>query len=164
MDDKLIDIVLLSAVVVAALLTVLSTRLLRAVIALAVTSVVVTLILFQLHSPLAAVFELSVCAGLISAVFLTTITLSQPDDNADLPALRRERIRRYWYLVPLVVLLGVGVLQLALPSVPPAVAGPDVRQVFWGMRQADLLGQATVLLAGAFGVAVLFKESKKHER
>jgi NADH-quinone oxidoreductase subunit J len=164
MDDNLIEMFLLAAAVVASVTTVLSTRLLRAVIALAITSIVVTLILFQLKSPLAAVFELSVCAGLISAVFLSTISLSQPDQDADLEGLRRERIRRYWYLVPLIVLLGVGLLQLALPTIAQVAAGPDVRQVLWGQRYADLLGQATVLLAGAFGVVVLFKESKKHER
>jgi NADH-quinone oxidoreductase subunit J len=164
MDDHFLEILTLSALAVAAVITVLSTRLLRAVIALAMTSVLVTVVLFQLEAPLAAVFELSVCAGLISAVFLSIISLTQPEDLPLAPERQRERLRRYWVLVPLTILLGLGVLQLTLPAFGPAAPGPDVRAVFWGLRHADLLGQATVLLAGAFGVVVLFKETKKHER
>ena len=38
----------------------------------------VTLILFLLKSPLAAVFELSVCAGLITVIFISVISLTNP--------------------------------------------------------------------------------------
>ena len=34
----------------------------------------------------------------------------------------------------------------------------DMRLVLWGQRQLDLFGQVVVLLAGIFGVVVLFKE------
>jgi hypothetical protein len=37
----------------------------------------------------------------------------------------------------------------------------NVRSVLWNLRHLDLLGQVIVLLAGALGVAVFFKESKK---
>jgi NADH-quinone oxidoreductase subunit J len=165
MDNTLIDIVVLVLLVLMALWAVMSPRLLRAVIALAAASILVTLLLFRLDSPLAAVFELSVCAGLISAVFLGAITLTQPDSEAQLAQSRKERIRRYWYLPPLLVLLGVALLQHALPTAAsPATAGEDVRTVLWTSRHLDLLGQITVLLAGAFGVVVLFKEAKNHER
>ncbi|MDD5730401.1 MAG: hypothetical protein PHN57_04670, partial [Candidatus Omnitrophica bacterium] len=59
-----INAFLLIAMVLAALWAVMATRLLRAAIALALTSVILTVIMFRLNSPLAAVFELSVCAGL----------------------------------------------------------------------------------------------------
>ena len=165
MNDTIVDIFLLAAFVLAAVWAVLSPRLLRAVVALAATSVLVTILLFRLDSPLAGVFELSVCAGLVSAIFLGTISLTQPDNDALVAEVAKERIRRYWYLPPLLVLLGAALLQLALPSTPVATAaGDDVRKVLWTSRHLDLLGQITVLVAGAFGVVILLKEVRKNER
>lgn len=165
MNQAVIDIVLLVGFVVAAVWAVLTARLLRAVIALAATSVLVTCLIFRLDSPLASVFELSVCAGLVSAIFLGTISLTQPENESQLPSLAKERIRRYWYLPPLLILSSVALLQLALPDTPKvAVTGEEVRKVLWTSRHLDLLGQITVLVAGAFGVVVLFKETRKNER
>jgi NADH-quinone oxidoreductase subunit J len=165
MNDATIDIAALALLVLATLWSVLSARLLRAVIGLAAASVLVTVLLFRLDSPLAGVFELSVCAGLISAVFLGAITLTQPETDESLAQSAKDRIRRYWYLPPLLVLVGVAVAQKTLPTVPPMpLSGDDVRQVLWTSRHLDLLGQVIILVAGAFGVVVLFKEAKKHER
>jgi NADH-quinone oxidoreductase subunit J len=62
--------------VIAAVWTVMSARLLHSAIGLATTSVILAILMYQLGSPLAAVFELSVCAGLISAIFLSAIPLA----------------------------------------------------------------------------------------
>ena len=165
MNESSIDVTVLALLVVAALWCVLSPRLLRAVVALAVASVMVTILLFRLDAPLAGVFELSVCAGLISAIFLGAITLTQPETDPEIAAGAKERIRRYWYLPVLLLLIGVFVAQKSLPSVPAvSVKAEDVRLVLWTSRHLDLLGQVIVLTAGAFGVVILFKESKKHER
>jgi NADH-quinone oxidoreductase subunit J len=165
MNVGTIEIVVLGLLVLAALWSVLSARLLRAVVALAVVSVLVTVLLFRLDAPLAGVFELSVCAGLISAVFLGAITLTQPETNESVAESAKDRIRRYWYLPPLLLLVGVAVVHKALPSVPVVPVGAeDVRQVLWTSRHLDLLGQVIILVAGAFGVVVLFTEAKKHER
>src|SRR5664279_4921747 len=130
MSDAYLDIVILLCLVLAALWAVLAARLLRAVVGLAAVSVLVSLLLFRLDSPLAAVFELSVCAGLVSAIFLGTITLTQPESEAQVAESAKERIRRYWYLPPLLLLLGVALLQVALPDVSTNVAaGDDVRKV-----------------------------------
>lgn len=159
------DVAVLTTLVLSATWAVLSPRLLRAVIGLSLASVCVSILLFRLDSPLAAVFELSVCAGLISAVFISTVSLSQLETEENVVAASAERIRRYWYLPPLLLLVGVAIVGLEFPALPDVSAiGQDVRQVLWTERPLDLLGQATVLLAGAFGVVVLFKETKKHER
>ncbi len=164
MDDQIIDIVILACLVLSAVWAVLSPRLLRAVIALAVASICVTLALFRLDSPLAGVFELSVCSGLISAVFISTISLSALETDASIAQSSKERIRRYWFLPPLLLLVGVAVTQIVLPTMPEVqVTGDGVREVLWTQRHLDLLGQITVLLAGAFGVVVLFKGTQKQE-
>jgi NADH-quinone oxidoreductase subunit J len=161
----LFDVINLAVLVLSAVGAVLSPRLLRAILGLALASVCVTIALFRLDSPLAGVFELSVCAGLISAVFLSTISFSKLETKASVALLSTERMRRYFYLIPLLVLVGVAVSQLKFPHFPAvSTVGKDVRLVLWTERHLDLLGQVTVLLAGAFGVVVLFKETKKHER
>jgi len=45
-------------------------------------------------------------------------------------------------------------------NLPTQPTENDVRIILWNLRQLDLLGQIVILLAGAFGVAVLFKERK----
>jgi NADH-quinone oxidoreductase subunit J len=162
MHEHILDIVILVCLVLSAAWAVLSPRLLRAVVALALASISVTLVLFRLDSPLAAVFELSVCAGLISAVFISTISLSALETEQSILAASKQRIRRYWCLPPLLVLVAVAMTQRIWPVMPELpLKADDVREVLWTERQLDLFGQIAVLLAGAFGVVVLFKQSAR---
>jgi NADH:ubiquinone oxidoreductase subunit 6 (subunit J) len=55
-------------------------------------------LMFRLQAPLAGVFELSVCAGLIPAIFLSTIGLTQRLAPETLAARRKEKVRRSWFL------------------------------------------------------------------
>jgi multisubunit Na+/H+ antiporter MnhB subunit len=40
----------------------------------------------------------------------------------------------------------------------------EAKEILWNVRHLDILGQVIVLLAGAFGVAILFKERRKNDR
>jgi NADH-quinone oxidoreductase subunit J len=156
-----INIILAVVLVIAAVWTVMTTRLLRSVIGLAITSVVLTIIMFQLSSPLAAVFELSVCAGLISAIFISSVGLTHRLTDAQLAVRKKERLSKFWLLPIIVILSAVALYQLHISidfNLPAAPAGSDVRNIIWNLRHLDLLGQIVILLAGAFGVVSLFKE------
>jgi NADH-quinone oxidoreductase subunit J len=156
-----INIILIAGLVMAAVWTVMTTRLLRSVIGLAVTSVILTIIMFKLDSPLAAVFELSVCAGLISAIFISCIGLTQRLTEEQLAVRRKERLPKFWLLPIILVLVGVALYQLHIPidfHLQAAPAENDVRNIIWNLRHLDLLGQIVILLAGAFGVVALFKD------
>lgn len=157
------DSVLLVFLIFAATWTVMTTRLLRSVIGLALTSVILTIILFRLQAPLAAVFELSVCAGLIPVIFITAIGFTERLTPEKLIARKKERLSKYWYLPVILVVTGIFLSRLH-PSFDFKPPGPalenDVRRVLWGGRPLDLLGQMAVLLVGAFGVVVLFKERR----
>lgn len=161
----IVDLILVSMLLLAALWTVLTIRLVRSVVGLALTSAILSVVMFRLGSPLAAVFELSVCSGLISVIFVTTISFTHRVSKEQLFARRRERFVKFWYLPFILIVAGFLLLHF---SHPPAlklpvnpVPGQDVRSVLWNLRHLDLLGQIAVLLAGAFGVAILFKESQK---
>jgi len=157
------NVILLVALVLAATWTVMTARLLRAAVGLALTSAILTILMFQLSSPLAAVFELSVCAGLISAIFISAISLTQRVTAEDLVTRQKEKLSKFWFL-PL-ILLAAGViltsvnftLNINLPAPPEE---NDVRNILWNLRHLDLLGQIVILLGGAFAVVTLFKEWK----
>jgi len=157
-----INIILGVLLVLAAVWTVMTARVLRSVIGLAVTSVILTIIMFKLNSPLAAVFELSVCAGLISAIFISCISLTQRMTEEQAATRLKERFSMFWLLPVILVLAGVALYQLHLtPDLSLQQAAPietDVRNILWNLRHLDILGQIIILIAGAFGVVALFKD------
>ena len=160
-----IDFLLVAALIVGALVTVMTARLIRAAVGLAVTSALLTVVMFRLDSPLAAVFELSVCAGLIPAIFISAIGLTRRLDPEGLQARKKDRLRRYW-LLPIIVVAAAAVLSLTRfhteAIVPTTVSWPDARTVLWNMRHLDLIGQIALLLGAAFAVVALIKETR-HE-
>jgi NADH-quinone oxidoreductase subunit J len=158
------DIILLLAMTIAALWTVMTRSLLKSTIGLAATSAVITIIMFRLNSPLAAVFELSVCTGLITAVFVSTISLVKPLTHKEIVKLSKDRVKRFWFLPVIMIVVGVALIYLKLPAdfkMPVKLEQSDVRNVLWNSRQLDIFGQIVVLLAGVFGIVLLFKEVRK---
>ena len=153
-------LLLLLLLVCAAIWTVLTPTLLHAAIALALTSAVLSLIMFEMNASMAAVFELSVCAGLITVVFISAISLTRPG-TAEAERLRaRTRLSRFVWLPVL-----LAVVTLVWSWFPPAISSTmhpgsavaSVREVLWNERRFDLLGQLLLILTGVFGVVVLFK-------
>jgi NADH-quinone oxidoreductase subunit J len=158
-----LELILLGLMLAAAVWTVMTVRLLLSVIGLALVSALVSILMFRLGAPYAAVFELSVCAGLISVIFFVAVSFTKRLTDEDVRTLRKERIRKTVWL-PL-LLIGLG-LMMAKTLTPPLLDAPiqgqaDVRPVLWGLRHLDLFGQIIVLLAGAFGVVIFFKEKNK---
>jgi NADH:ubiquinone oxidoreductase subunit 6 (subunit J) len=156
-----LDILILVVLIVAALATVMTAQLIRSVIGLALTSALVSLVLFRMHAPLAGVFELSVGAGLIPAIFLSVIGMTKRLTPDALTQRRKEKLRLYWALPILVIVVGAVLTQVHLPNPPAPPPGPfaaDVKTIFWNLRHVDIVGQILILLGGAFGVVVLVKE------
>lgn len=159
-----IDIILLAGLVLAGLWTVMTRSILRAAMGLALTSVILAIIMFKLNAALAAVFELSVCAGLISVLFVSTISLTQPYTNQEVLQRMKDMAIRFRYLPVVIMILGIGLIlikvkpTISLPA--PEVMG-DTRAVMWYFRRIDILGQVIILLVGVFGVLILLKEKIK---
>ena len=144
------------------------TSILRAAIGLAVTSALVSVVIFQMGAPLAAVFELSVCAGLITVVFAATISMTRPLDEAGKDRCRVRRKRRFSPLFFVVAAIGAALWAsgYALEVTAPAAAiegAATSRDLLWGVRRLDLVGQLVILFVGVFGVVVLFKERGANE-
>jgi NADH-quinone oxidoreductase subunit J len=158
-----LDLLLLLLFVLSALWTVMTVRLLRSVIGLAVTSIVLTVIMFRLHAPLAAVFELSVCAGLISVIFITTISFTERVSAARFLVRQKERWHKFWPLPLILAVVAVVLLQFKAPLIPQLAAGQalDPRNVIWNLRQLDLVGQIAIILIGVFGTVIFFRGGEK---
>ncbi|MDO9541060.1 MAG: hypothetical protein Q7J98_01895 [Kiritimatiellia bacterium] len=159
-----LDLILLVVLVVGALWTVMAADLLKSALGLAATSAILAVIMFRFMAPLAAVFELSVCAGLITVIFVSVISLTRP---GIVNAGKAKRFGRY-IVLPLVVLIaGIALSMIKyqpdLTSLLAQAPETDMRRVLWGERQLDLFGQVVVLLTGIFGVVVLFKERDKRK-
>jgi NADH-quinone oxidoreductase subunit J len=76
-------VILLIVVLIFTVLAVEFKNLLRAAISLAIASGVLAVAFYQLDSPYAAVIELSVCAGLITVLFMTTISLTHEREDVE---------------------------------------------------------------------------------
>jgi NADH-quinone oxidoreductase subunit J len=155
---------LLILLVLAALWASMATALLRATLGLALTSALLAVVMFAFGATLAAVVELSVCAGLITVVLVSVTSLTQPRSLQEAVAARKRRLRRFWPLPLVLLAAGIGLSFVHVPVdivVRTAGGDGDVRTVLWSMRQLDLFGQILILLAGVFGVLVLFRKETK---
>lgn len=161
-----IDIILLIVLLAFAIGCVYSTRLIFSAVSLAAASVVTTLLMFRLNSPFAAVFELSVCAGLITVIFISVISMVKPLIKEEIDVRKRARSPKYVYLPVLLLISGLLLLQIPVLmnfKLPEIAAKMDVRTLIWNERHADLIAQVIIFIAGAFGIIVLFKENNKND-
>ncbi len=140
---------------------------LKSAICLALVSIFLAIVLFVMNLPWAAFFELSVCAGLVTVIFASTISMTTKDRKSD--ANEAEYHRRFATLPFILIFAGVALLAVVLMTnfdiqaltADPALAATNFKDILWNTRQADILGQIIIILAGAFAVVILFKESVK---
>ncbi len=77
MPINAVSVILVVAAVACAIVAVRLKDILYAAISLAILSVIISIMFFELNSAYAGVFELSVCAGLITALFVSVISLTR---------------------------------------------------------------------------------------
>ena len=119
-------------------------------------------VMFLMGATLAAVLELSVCAGLITAVFVSTISMTKNITDEE-QTLKQQDVAEESHL-PALHTRGCGHRRVADVPEPAAYAAEPQR---CGMTsperrcgtpaQLDIFGQILIVLAGVFGVVVLFK-------
>ena len=160
-------VLLLAGLVVSAVICVFLQNLLKACIALAGTSGIQAVIMFLVGAPMAAVFELSVCAGLVTVVFISAVSMTKVRSREDVAEEEKTRRKRFMLLPVLLAALLGGALFFLGPHLNELLPHAGLEglpaaepQVFWNERQADILGQIVIVLAGVFGVLIFFKESE----
>jgi NADH-quinone oxidoreductase subunit J len=151
-----------------AVLAAISKDLLRSAISLLFCSLGLTLLLFNLNAPLAGVFELSVCAGLISVLFINAISLTRPVTEAEAISKVKDHYQRFLGLPLLILILGFVLwfnqnALLGTLTIQRTVDNATVGEILWGMRGLDLIGQVIILLVGVYGIVVLFKRGMSND-
>jgi len=162
-------ITLLAGIVGSALLCVLLNDLLKASIAMAVLSAVLAIVMFAFKADLAAALELSVCAGLITVVFISAINMTRIRTEEENKERIKERRKRYALLPVILIVALCAALVILWPKISSLILEPeavseiiDGSQTLWEKRLVDLLGQVVIVLAGVFGILIFFKE--EHEK
>ncbi|MDO4581037.1 MAG: NADH-quinone oxidoreductase subunit J [Bacillota bacterium] len=141
---------------------------LHSAVSLALLSATLAIVMMMMGATWAGLFELSVCAGLVTVIFVSAISLTQPIRRH--PEHSEDHHRRFMALPFILIVVGVAMIATVLlghfavnPVLQPETAetAATFKEVFWGSRQADILGQIIVILAGAFAVVILFKEGSE---
>lgn len=161
----ILQIALLTGLAGFSILAVLLRDLLKAAISLAAASILLAVIFFRMHAPYVGVFEISVVAGLITVLFITTIALTK--NPADVKESRIPLIVFPLFFIAF-ILCDIFVMKALLLSGRPALPGaPEIQPfgvVLWNERTFDLVGQIGVIFAGVFAVLALFRpRSDKHD-
>ena len=148
-----------------AVTAVMARSLLLSAIMLALVSVGTSLILFDFQAPWAAVFELSVCAGLITVLFVSAVTLIRHEEN------KVTDLRARFYAMPLVMgIVAIAAWFYAVPFFESlenwarfSSRANSLGSILWDIRRFDLLGQVSILAAGVFVINSIFPRRKKQK-
>ena len=159
----IVKIALLAGLVIFSALAVLARDLLKAAISLAVASLLLGILFFIMNAPYVGAFEISVVAGLITVLFMTTIALTKTEGNV-----RESKAARVAFPLFFIVFLIIDILVMKrlVGKIPAAASTPDqgtFGEALWKMRTFDLVGQIAVIFAGVFAVLALFRKRSKDE-
>jgi NADH:ubiquinone oxidoreductase subunit 6 (subunit J) len=163
--NSILCIGLLAALLVAAISTAMTRSLLMSATSLAVMSICLAAILYMAGLVIAAVMELLVCTGLVTAVFASTIALLQASPDDAQAADNRKRLTRYVPLLGILTIVAGGVLLLATErelsffSVNPSTI--QIQNMLWDERALDIIGLALLILGGVLGVAALIRQREE---
>jgi NADH-quinone oxidoreductase subunit J len=135
----------------------------KSAIALAAASAMLSIVMYQLGSTWGALFEVSVCSGLVTVIFISAISLSNVEKK-EVEKVYEDKKRMAFLPVALiicgVVLVVIAIAaKISLPAAPAVANTTDkLREVLWNNRQVDIWGQIIVMLTGSVAVVVLFRE------
>lgn len=130
-------------------------RLLLSTLWLAVTSALVSILLFRLGAPDVAVIELSVGAGLVTVLFVFAFSIVGEDTLDDLSLVPRPLV---WSMILLVsVILGWYILPI---STTRQLSGElPFSTILWQLRGLDVFAQIILIFAGVMGLLGLLSEA-----
>ena len=140
--------------------SVLSRHLINAAISLAAVSAACGVLMYVLGAHTAAIFEVSVCSGLVTVIFISAVSLSNGDRQASAPEKRAHLLPIILVAIGAVLMIVAGLTNFSLNAPGQAAVAQGFENVFWETRQADLFGQMVAIIAGASAIVVFFKESE----
>lgn len=160
----LLQIISLSGLVFFSILAVLLKDLLKAALSLMIASVFLAMLFFFMKAYYAGVFEISVVAGLITVLFVSTIGLTRGDDfkESRLPSIIFP-LFFVWFIIIDILIMGALISNYPLITYRPPESG-SFGEVFWQRRTFDILAQIGIIFAGVFSVLALFRKRDKNDK
>lgn len=152
--------VLLVLMVLAALFVVFSRDLLYAVISLGLLSVFTSVLFYSLGSPYASIIELSIGAGLITILFMATISLvEQPKPRkGNIFGLSFLNVMGIAVIAIAALWIGFSLVKGGGPSLVAAlVPSGTLPETLWGNRLLDVFGLGIIIFTAAIGIGALFR-------
>jgi NADH-quinone oxidoreductase subunit J len=157
------QIILLVAMLAASAAAILAKDLLKSAIALAVSSLLLGIIFFQMGAPYAGVFEISVVAGLITVLFMLTIALTKQGGDVRESKTVKIVFPLFFIVFALIDILVMRGILARIPALEAAAETGTFGEVLWKERSFDLIGQLGVILAGVLAVLALFRKRDHHD-
>ncbi|MFA5645664.1 MAG: NADH-quinone oxidoreductase subunit J [Candidatus Ratteibacteria bacterium] len=151
------DIFFYLGLTIFSILAVILRDLLKSAISLAVASIFLSMIFFRLGAPIAGVFELSIVAGLIMVLFISTIVLTS--NVCEEPSSQTAKT-----ILPLVMAVFIVIdafivraIMGKLVAIPASRETLPFNEILWNIRTFDLVGQIALILAGVAAVLAFFR-------
>jgi NADH-quinone oxidoreductase subunit J len=151
-------ILLMIGLVGFAAFAVLAKDLIKSAISLAVASLFLGILFFQMGAPYAGVFEISVVAGLITVLFMLVIALTKSGGDVRESKLATLAFPLFFVIFTVIDLFVMKGLLTKVPAMAGAAETGTFGDVLWKQRTVDLIGQLGVILAGVFAVLALFRK------
>lgn len=133
----------------------------KSAISLGAASTLLGLVMYLLGAGWAALFEISVCSGFVTVIFISAVTMTNHtrEDQNEIYGQNKDG-----WLLPMMI--GTGMLLLAvfaavhfrLPYPTGAVAQETLSGELWGNHRDLIAALIAALIAGTFAVVVLFRE------
>jgi len=158
------DILLLILLLVFSAAAVFAKDILKSALSLAVASIFLAILFFRMNAPYAGVFEISVVAGLITVLFVSTIALT--GTGAELKERKWTILVFPLFFIIVLILDYILIKKLTgtitnISNVIPGVGAQGLfADVLWKERTFDLIGQISIIFAGVFTVLALFRKEK----
>jgi NADH-quinone oxidoreductase subunit J len=148
--------------VVFSILAVLIKDLLKAALSLMGASIFLAVTFFFMKAYYAGVFEISVVAGLITVLFVSTIGLIRSEDfkESKVPTIIFP-LFFIWFIIIDILIFGAFINRFPVMGYRIPEAG-TFGEVFWQKRTFDLVGQIGIIFAGVFSVLALFRKRDKN--
>ena len=161
----IVQLLMLIGLVGFSILAVLLRYLLKAAISLAVASIFLAVLFFTFRAPYIGVFEISVVAGLITVLFVSTIALTKSEGDEVREGKMPSLIFPLFFVV--FVVIDIFVMRSLLGRLAALPAAPEQRtfgDVLWSQRTFDLIAQIGVIFAGVFSVLALFRNVSREKK
>lgn len=159
-------LVCLAAILVCAVTAVMVRSTFKSAVALALASVMLGVVMYLMGAPWAALFEISVCSGFVTVIFISAVTMTSRDRKEQDEIYGQEKHTRLlpWLLIGGGVVLIAALLlgRFGLPQKTGLTQGQaDFPAMLWREHKDLLFALLAALLSGTFAVVVLFKEEEK---